>query len=32
VIFDEAHQLHRENFRWMKDCPDVPFIGLSATP
>jgi len=32
VIVDEAHQLHREIFRWMKDCPRVPFIGLSATP
>jgi DNA repair protein RadD len=32
VIVDEAHQLHREVFRWMKDCPSLPFIGLSATP
>ena len=32
VIVDEAHQLHREIFRWMKDCPGIPFIGLSATP
>jgi DNA repair protein RadD len=32
VIVDEAHQLHREVFRWMKDCPQIPFIGLSATP
>jgi superfamily II DNA or RNA helicase len=32
VIVDEAHQLHREVFRWMKDCPTLPFIGLSATP
>jgi DNA repair protein RadD len=32
VIVDEAHQLHREIFKWMKDCPDLPFIGLSATP
>jgi superfamily II DNA or RNA helicase len=32
VIVDEAHQLNREIFRWMKDCPDLPFIGLSATP
>jgi DNA repair protein RadD len=32
VIVDEAHQLHREIFRWMKDCPAIPFIGLSATP
>jgi DNA repair protein RadD len=32
VLVDEAHELHREVFRWMTDCPDVPFIGLSATP
>ena len=32
VIVDEAHQMHKEIFRWMKDCPNVPFIGLSATP
>jgi superfamily II DNA or RNA helicase len=32
VLVDEAHQLHREIFQWMKDCPSLPFIGLSATP
>lgn len=32
VIIDEAHQLHREIFKWMADCPRIPFIGLSATP
>jgi DNA repair protein RadD len=32
VLVDEAHQLHREIFRWMRDCPDIPFLGLSATP
>jgi DNA repair protein RadD len=32
VIIDEAHGLHKEVFRWMKDCPGIPFIGLSATP
>ncbi len=32
VIVDEAHQCHKEIFRWMKDCPDLLFIGLSATP
>ena len=32
VLVDEAHQQHREIFRWMKDCPSIPFIGLSATP
>jgi superfamily II DNA or RNA helicase len=32
AIVDEAHQLHREIFRWMKDAPHIPFIGMSATP
>jgi DNA repair protein RadD len=32
VLVDEAHQQHREVFRWMKDCASIPFIGLSATP
>ena len=32
VIVDEAHQLHREVFRWMADCPNIHFIGMSATP
>jgi DNA repair protein RadD len=32
VLVDEGHQLHREIFRWMKDCPNLIFIGLSATP
>lgn len=32
VLVDEAHQLHTEIFRWMADCPGLPFIGLSATP
>jgi DNA repair protein RadD len=32
VVVDEAHELHREIFKWIADCPDVPFIGLSATP
>jgi DNA repair protein RadD len=32
VIVDEAHELHREIFKWMADCPDLIFIGLSATP
>jgi DNA repair protein RadD len=32
VLVDEAHELHREIFRWMADCPAVPIIGLSATP
>jgi DNA repair protein RadD len=32
VLVDEAHQMHKEIFGWMKDAPGVPFIGLSATP
>jgi DNA repair protein RadD len=32
VLVDEAHQMHKEIFRWMKDCPNLIFIGLSATP
>jgi DNA repair protein RadD len=32
VIVDEAHQMYKEIFRWMKDCPQVLFIGMSATP
>lgn len=32
VLVDEANQLHREIFRWMRDCPNIPFVGLSATP
>ena len=32
VIEDEAHQMHKEIFRWMMECPNIPFIGLSATP
>ncbi len=32
VLVDEAHQMHQSIFTWMKQCPDLPFIGLSATP
>ena len=32
AIVDEAHLMHKEIFRWMSDCPGIPFIGLSATP
>jgi DNA repair protein RadD len=32
VLVDEAHGLYRDVLRWMRDCPDLPFIGLSATP
>jgi DNA repair protein RadD len=32
VIVDEAHQLHKEIFKWMADRPNMIFIGMSATP
>jgi DNA repair protein RadD len=32
VIVDEAHEHHKSIFRWMADCPAIPFVGLSATP
>lgn len=32
VLVDEAHQLHKEVFRWIADAPAIPFLGLSATP
>ena len=32
VIVDEAHELHPSVRSWMADCPDLLFIGLSATP
>jgi len=32
VIVDEAHRVQRRIFEWMKLCPKLPFIGLSATP
>ncbi|MCP8883009.1 DEAD/DEAH box helicase [Devosia sp. XJ19-1] len=32
VIVDEAHQMHKAVFQWMGQCPDLPFVGLSATP
>jgi hypothetical protein len=32
VLVDEAHEMHRAVLKWMGDCPEVPFIGLSATP
>jgi superfamily II DNA or RNA helicase len=32
VIVDEAHRVQRRVFEWMKLCPKLPFIGLSATP
>ena len=32
VIVDEAHMRFEAIDRWMKECPDVLFFGLSATP
>lgn len=32
VIVDEAHERHETIWRWMAECPDVRFLGLSATP
>ena len=32
VIVDECHERHDVIFDWMRDRPDLPFIGLSATP
>jgi len=32
VIVDEAHMAFKVIFRWMEECPNLPFIGLSATP
>ena len=32
VIVDEAHRASKVIFQWMADQPNLPFIGLSATP
>jgi DNA repair protein RadD len=32
VIVDEAHEHHKSIFRWMADCPAIPFVGLSGSP
>lgn len=32
VIVDEAHLRFKVIQRWKDECPDVPFIGLTATP
>jgi DNA repair protein RadD len=32
VLVDEAHGLYRDVLRWMQDFPNLPFVGLSATP
>lgn len=32
VIVDEAHMSPNLIYRWMKVCPDMPFVGMTATP
>lgn len=32
VLVDEAHQAFKAIFQWMALYPDLPFVGLSATP
>jgi superfamily II DNA or RNA helicase len=32
VFVDECHQVHKAILSWMADKPNLPFIGLSATP
>ena len=32
VIFDECHRNSKLYKRWMDECPEVKFVGLSATP
>jgi superfamily II DNA or RNA helicase len=32
VIVDEAHVAFKVIFQWMRQCEQLPFIGLSATP
>jgi superfamily II DNA or RNA helicase len=32
VIIDECHRLSKFVARWIHDWPEIPFIGLSATP
>ena len=32
VLVDECHCRYEAVERWMSDCPQTPFIGLSATP
>ena len=32
VIVDEAHLRFRAISKWIHDAPDLPFVGLSATP
>ncbi len=32
VVVDEAHKAFKKVFQWMRDKPDMVFVGLSATP
>ena len=32
VIFDEVHRRSKLYKRWMTECPEYSFVGLSATP
>lgn len=32
VFVDECHERHEAIWRWMEECPDLPFLGMSATP
>lgn len=32
VFVDECHERHEAIWRWMERCPDVLFLGMSATP
>jgi DNA repair protein RadD len=32
VLVDEAHVAFKSVFQWMHDAPELPFVGLSATP
>lgn len=32
VVIDEAHIRLKVYEKWMADCPDLPFVGLTATP
>lgn len=32
VLVDEAHEQFKSVYKWMQAKPDLPFIGLSATP
>lgn len=32
VVVDEAHRAHQIIFKWMAERPELPFVGLSASP